>query len=335
MSALNFKSRMGLIPSILKQGGGVQQPGVITPVALSVPQNYSDGALIYRAQPVSGSATGYSVPAGSGFAVDGAGYVTVTNSMVALAGLPKSVDVTISKTGAPEVARLNLTSIVNYLDLSPLKDNIDFWVDALDNRFLQLTGDGQTVQEVSDKVNTVRKARNDLYTDRRPILLNSPIDASRKAIRFAPPNDTAVYGLFFQDAPISDAAQRLTLTASTIQMRHDLKYKPNTPGQAGAATSDFPNVTHSLTANQPALLTIVGSKSAGSITFFKNGTQLAVSSGWTLNSDFVTFTLIYPETVVGQVWSNAALGQGHIWKQGAYKGYLCEAITILGATVSA
>ena len=309
-----------------------------SPVTIAIPENYPSGAIVHHLQ--SGDAVAYSESPIPGLRIDaGSGDIILSDRdaffrAAGAQGLAFEITMT-RRNGRQETVAIRAGKMADHLDLARYRQNMTFWIDAADNAHVSVI-DGRIVEEVRDKAVPARHARNDLYADGRPLRQARPgDDRAHPALRFAPPSDKAVYGLFFPDAPLYAGIQRLYLNpGGKIAIRQDNRYKANLPWQGRVALKDFPAADLPPLAFQPMIMTIRTRKS-GQIEWYVNGREIGRERGWRFDHDSVTFVVFAPEPESlekpAQIWSSAALGQSYIWKGAAYEGYLYEVVSLVEA----
>lgn len=244
----------------------------------------------------------------------------------------------------------------DYFNMAQYLDNMHFWFDAADNRFLIVNEESSLVEEVTDKVDADRVARNDLYTDRRPMWVrDSQAGTNLPAIRYTPLTASqSGYGLFFQDSPIYAGLQSATLTANgiTINTRWDNKYAlqavVTTAGNSvdGSLGLDAAITLADGTVAVGKMVVFTAIYGANGVFKFRiNGTQVdhdfALGTltrsllGDNLDIAGVTFGVIFRDTSSHntRIFDSAGLGNdSRLWKERPWKGDLFELGTIAGAS---
>lgn len=221
-------------------------------------------------------------------------------------------------------------STADYLDQEGLRENCVTWFDAADQRTVLLT-DGDTVEEWADRVDPIRRARNDQYLDRRPTYVTSSASgADHPALRCDAPSAGNVFGLFFEASPVYYGLQTIYFESPTrLQVRIDDDMSTNTPFQS---QNPFPTLT-SPTPLDDQLNVFVGVwTKSGEFIARINGHEVASQNQWAGRIDYdgagaVVFygvpgtgTLRGAERLVG--W--ASIANHFPWKGNEFTGDLFE-----------
>lgn len=239
---------------------------------ISVFRSMSNGALVKQEPP--GTTLVGSAP---GLAIRPEGDIYVADREEFLNALPFTLE---TSAGISELA----LSAADYFDQERLRENCVTWFDAADQRSVLLT-DGNTVEEWGDRVEPLRRARNDQYLDRRPTYVTtSAAGADHAAVRCEAPSAGNVFGLFFEAAPVYYGLQTIFFQSpARLQVRIDDDMSINTPFQP---QNPFPTVT-SPTPLDDQLNVFVGTwTTSGTFVGRINGHEIASQDQWEGRIDY-------------------------------------------------